>query len=311
MRVNIFYMLFLVLSTISYAQTSLSDSLQLYYPFNGNALDESGKGHDGIVVNATLVSDRFGNESSAYEFDGYNDYILCESTFDYVNRSVSLWIDVNYIYGYMPHNPVAITQDDFRLQNGLFRLDFEDGGINLYAGGISNVYHDDGFQFVENWSHFVLIRDTNYVYYYVNAQLVFVGDADDYGSTYNPSLNLVIGAGRTAGYQFFNGKIDDVRIYNRVLSQEEIDELFNSSSPAAINNVEVQNISTGDIITFNFKNNQKSLVRVIDIAGRVQYEEVVTGGGTRINKNRFNSGLYIVQVINNNKVKYSSKIVVN
>src|SRR6266481_4068540 len=52
-------------------QTGLiAQQLVAYYPFNGNALDESGNGNNGTVVGATLTADRFGNENSAYYFSG-------------------------------------------------------------------------------------------------------------------------------------------------------------------------------------------------------------------------------------------------
>ncbi|MFM7978911.1 MAG: hypothetical protein ACKPKO_06305, partial [Candidatus Fonsibacter sp.] len=47
-----------------------------WWPFNGNANDESGNNHNGTVNGATLTSDRFGNVNSAYSFDGINDYIV-------------------------------------------------------------------------------------------------------------------------------------------------------------------------------------------------------------------------------------------
>ena len=47
-----------------------TDGLVAYYPFNGNANDESGNGHHGTVIGATLTSDRDGNENSSYSFDG-------------------------------------------------------------------------------------------------------------------------------------------------------------------------------------------------------------------------------------------------
>ena len=46
-----------------------------WYPFNGNAQDESGNGHHGKVNGATLCQDRKGSNDSAYNFDGVNDYI--------------------------------------------------------------------------------------------------------------------------------------------------------------------------------------------------------------------------------------------
>ena len=52
-------------------QLAIADvSPQAYYPFNGNANDESGDGHNGTVYGATLCPDRFGIADSAYSFDG-------------------------------------------------------------------------------------------------------------------------------------------------------------------------------------------------------------------------------------------------
>ena len=49
---------------------SLTDGLVAYYPFNGNANDATGNGHDGTVTGATLTTDRFGQPNAAYLFGG-------------------------------------------------------------------------------------------------------------------------------------------------------------------------------------------------------------------------------------------------
>lgn len=52
-----------------------AQSPEAYFPFNGNALDSTGNGHHGLVMNgATLAADRFGQPNSAYFFDGVDDY---------------------------------------------------------------------------------------------------------------------------------------------------------------------------------------------------------------------------------------------
>ena len=52
-----------------------ADGLVAWYPFNGNANDESGNGNDGVVNGATLAVDRFGLTHKAYQFDGIDDFI--------------------------------------------------------------------------------------------------------------------------------------------------------------------------------------------------------------------------------------------
>ena len=58
-----------------------TDGLALYYPFSANANDASGNQNHGIVTNAQLTADRFGNENSAYTFDGDDDYITSSNAF--------------------------------------------------------------------------------------------------------------------------------------------------------------------------------------------------------------------------------------
>ena len=68
--------LFLLMSLFSMAQSiDLKNGLVGYYPFNGNANDESGNRNNGSVIGASLTSDRNGNPNSAYFFNGRSDYI--------------------------------------------------------------------------------------------------------------------------------------------------------------------------------------------------------------------------------------------
>src|SRR6202040_973684 len=77
------------------AQSFLTNGLVAYYPFNGNDNDASGNGNNGIVNNAFLVADRFGNGASAYEFDGSNSVITVDSlaSTNLAELTLSVWID--------------------------------------------------------------------------------------------------------------------------------------------------------------------------------------------------------------------------
>ncbi len=67
--------------------------LVAYYPFNGDAKDQSGNGNDGIVHGATLTSDRYGTPDAAYQFDGDSAYIeMARPLPDSVSVSFSLWL---------------------------------------------------------------------------------------------------------------------------------------------------------------------------------------------------------------------------
>ena len=84
--------------TIDEIENLYNSNLIAYYPFNGNANDESGYGNHGTVNGATLTSDRFGNTDSAYSFDGSNDIITVAHN-EILNcsdeLSISVWVKPN------------------------------------------------------------------------------------------------------------------------------------------------------------------------------------------------------------------------
>ena len=87
----------------------LTDGLVLNYTFSGDAKDESSSGNDGTVNGATLTEDRFGEESSAYLFDGEDDYIsvpISESLKIEEDITLSAWVKrdaSNYWTDYVIH----------------------------------------------------------------------------------------------------------------------------------------------------------------------------------------------------------------
>ncbi|HRS19302.1 MAG TPA: hypothetical protein P5243_07345 [Bacteroidales bacterium] len=80
------------ISILLYAQ---KNNHIFYLPFNGNTLDETGNGNNAVNHGATLTTDRFGNQNSAYEFDGIDDFMQITPVSDLSSvgdYSISLWI---------------------------------------------------------------------------------------------------------------------------------------------------------------------------------------------------------------------------
>lgn len=211
-------------------EIDLVTGLQLYYPFLGDVIDKSGNGFDGILYGEPeLTVGVDGKSNSAYKFDGVNDLINTNVTFDYNIRSLSIWINPSKIIGSngtadntLTH--VALSQDSNSLQYGILRIDFDSGIMKLWAGGTSGTFSANAE--LNKWYHLVLIRDGEVTKYYVDGTLIYSDVADDDASTYNPNAHLVIGGGRSMSNQFFQGAIDNVRIYNIVLSDEQIVKLY-------------------------------------------------------------------------------------
>ncbi len=79
------------------AQAGLNDGSVVYYPFNGNANDESGNGNHGTVNGATLTVDRFENLNNAYRFDGSDDFIQLPQSVDLENYDFSISVFFNFV----------------------------------------------------------------------------------------------------------------------------------------------------------------------------------------------------------------------
>ena len=76
-----------------FAVADLNAGLVAYYPFNGNANDESGNGNNGTVYGATLTDGRFGNTGSAYDFDGIDDYVdIKKQLLSNTDFTVGFWL---------------------------------------------------------------------------------------------------------------------------------------------------------------------------------------------------------------------------
>jgi len=203
-----------------------SQGLIAYYPFNGNANDESGNGHNGTVFgNTILTTDRFGNSNHAFQFDGTDDYIEIENglKISNISFSVSLWALMdqpkyafNCILGQGPMSSNTNLHIGFR-NNGSqknFTFDFFNDGLN-----VPNTYTDAQLH------HWVCTYDANSNERKAYRDGILVGNDISF-SDYLGSGKLYIGIQHLDQRCYFHGSIDDIRIYNRSLTLSEIQQLY-------------------------------------------------------------------------------------
>lgn len=215
-----------------------NDTLVAYYPFNGNANDKSSFGNDGEVFGATLTEDRFGNANSAYEFDGNNDYVWLgdAEALSPENITVSAWFNSE---SQKLGNP--ITQ--FIIRNRLWGYSISFNplmfGTTPHIGGIVSIVSldDSGsqyrFQSTETsyndgkWHFLSFTYNSNEFKFYIDGEKVFQDSTQGANRPiyYEPG-GTSIGRGGDAANNHFEGKIDDVRIYNYALSDSLIWDLY-------------------------------------------------------------------------------------
>ncbi len=222
---------------------SLSDGLVAYYPFNGNASDESGNNRHGTVHDATLTTDRFGNPDKAYNFDGVNDRIKASSEFS-TQMSISLWFK-----GPFPSNangrwPVLASfgKEMFTIQsfgstepvyNGWYGKiaisSYQSASMQNTSFRTEKVYMDS------TWHHLTAVYDAPQGFQKLYIDGSFIGQAP-VTSPYNSFSHVDFGVSDSpwgnythAGYYW--GQLDDIRIYNRPLSEPEIQRLYTLEAP--------------------------------------------------------------------------------
>ncbi|MDG2215032.1 MAG: hypothetical protein P8M70_14460, partial [Verrucomicrobiota bacterium] len=210
----------------------LKEGMVAYYPFNGNAKDESGNGNDGDVKGADLIPDRHGKKNSAYEFDGQSSNIQIERT-DSIKKlentekefSFSLWVNL---------------KEDFRSEYSLIR---HDGEFNLYATPSGVVAEE----FLENQNVFVRTRtlvpitlrawvSVCCVFGIDGVEIYIDGVKQKTLSTQHLFPEVRFNNPLTIGKSLrhhgpAHGAIDDIRIYNRALSPEEVKALYELEKP--------------------------------------------------------------------------------
>ena len=223
----------------------LDQGLVAHYPFSGNADDASGNGNDGVVHGATLTTDRFGNANSAYSFDGNSDFVSIDAHISgYPEFTQLAWIEFASPVSLGETKIIQIGIGGMMLDTALNELIFEiqadrDGGAsNGSSPSTRYVYQLTAPDSAPGWSQLALTgHSDNSFSLYINGSQVYAGfGLNDAGQVGNYD-NSLIGAGNRSQNppgsegSFFAGSIDDVRIYDRALSAEEVAELY-ATEPA-------------------------------------------------------------------------------
>lgn len=223
------------------ASQSLSEGLIAYYPFNGNAKDLSGNNLNGVVHEASLTTDRKGNASSAYYFDGVNDYIHVPHS-DLLNLSgdytISLWTEISSTQTYQegihdilrkwngdnvgyPFSISYLSNDAPADRRGKLLYVRYDGQSCANAA----VSYTPNIVATNTFINIVFKKQGNTLSQYLNGVLQAEFIDNTTCSTSN-TANMTIGC-RGNLVRFFKGKVDDIRIYGRALSASEIATLYN------------------------------------------------------------------------------------
>ena len=248
------YLIFLLLiSGLTYGQVNLNLGLRAYYPFSSNANDASGNNNNPVFNNATLTADRLGNPNSAYHFNGTNNYIQIPNaaSINTTNQlSLCAWVKPQGFYQGTCHGNSIVMKGDADYLTGNYLLRFDDG---FYTSGnncstpVVDIIHQEFYGVgtsiaapgytpyinTNQWYSVIYTYDGSTAKLFVNCELKISYAIT--GLTFTNAYDLFLGKLNAGAFPYwFNGDMDEVRIYNRALSQADVNVYGGCGIPCPI-----------------------------------------------------------------------------
>jgi gliding motility-associated-like protein len=263
------------MNNIAHAQVNLTQGLMLHLPFNGNTQDTSGNGNHAINYGATLAADQSGNANSAYQFNGTTDYMIIPHASTLSPNSFTIAVKVkplSFYNGLCYNNDIYTKGASCGYGNGdiglaytptlnqnpsnyCFVPDPTHENYRVFASGqgaanslpVINTTNAVPYINANQWDCVIGTYDaaTKVVNTYVNGVLRY-----SYTNTNALGTNMeqvFLGKQNSPNYEYWmNAVLDDVRLYNRVVNQDERDALCSVCGSGAITFAGDDGVCIGD-----------------------------------------------------------------
>lgn len=289
-----------------------TNGLGAYYKFSGNVGDSSGNSNHGIIYGATLTSDRFNAPNSAYYFNGTDSYIRVPSSASIEPQNaltLSAWIAIEYkASGWQPAIIKRYTVSTDPYDSYSFNINPTSpsnlhwlGQVSRSAAGTYKYAMAKNIVTSGIWVFLTSVYDGSTLKLYVNGKLD--SSVSCTGLIGYSSLPLYFGCSSPGG-DYFKGKIDDISIHNRALSESEISQMYSISSSVETssspnNRFEIYPNPFSNQINILNNTNKPIQALVFDLMGNKIFEQEVEPDNSVLDLiGIIGSGVYILQLDN-------------
>lgn len=309
---------FLILLTGQLFSQTPSNGLIAWYKMDGNGLDSSGNNYHGTLVGPVSTTNRFNVANTALEFDGAGSYIDVPHNIWSAEATWSAWV---YAYDFgLVGSTTSGKLIFFKAPNTGYNIDY-----NMAVGYVNSVpktqfaFGQGSSQYVpifgtidlvaNQWYLFTVTRTSSEIIMYING---VIDNSVSFGfSTYNQNFNLKIGVSHV-NFQGFSGKMDDLMIYNRALTRQEILTIYDNYSAAIDENLSMNNRfkiipnPSNGLCKIQFETSLRKIeeLKVISQLGETVFSknqiELSDNNELNIDLSNLNSGIYIIKIQGSN-----------
>lgn len=214
------------------AETSINNSLKACLPFDGSVTDKSMNANTGTVTGgATLTADRRGVANKAYDFNGTNAYITYANSTSLTAPaalfSFSAWVNIRGWTNILGTNIAPLMAKSNSGSSAQYGVALSDKGVSVINNGKLWAFSNQPYSFnLNQWYHIATVVNGNQLQLYVDGNLIatYASASGTFSSsTSNP---LTIGKSDPGLTGYFNGKMDEVHVYDRTLTAAEIVTLY-------------------------------------------------------------------------------------
>lgn len=316
---------------ISNVARNFNEGLIAYYPLDGDADDYSGNNNNGTIMGGvTSSTDRFGNANSAMQFNGIDGYIEVPNSPSLQSPTneitIASWLYVESFPGLQALGIVEKTNSN--LQGGQYALSYQtwgnDGLYFNHSNGSQGSYAPITLDF-SRWYFVAITYDGTTVITYLDG--IPIASQNVPGPIVPDDNPLTLGLESPGQTEYLHGKLDEVRIYNRALSQQEILSLNMGLTNIGDNFIYesvkdfklVQNypnpFNPNTKIRYSLPHYSNVLIKVFDILGRevatlINQDQPAGDYSIDFNASNLPSGIYLYKLQAGNYIDTKKMILI-